>query len=441
MDQQTITHGAPGVAQSNTNNSSSTDLLSADSLKTLQDAIACGIVDLDSVSKTLMATKKERILKMHPYAITAPKDEKGRWQTYYRDNQGKRKIIRTQSEEDLLDKLYDVYQSQMNLDKMTFYKLYEEWIEYKAGLANSQNTIKRNKQHYKKYLSDSVLNDMTLPSIDDLTLEKECNRLVKEYELTSHEWTNVKTIIKGVFEYAMRKHIIFINPLLNVKIHVKFRQVAHKTGRTETYTTDEKQELFDYLEQMYAETSNPTFLTVKLNFYLGLRVGELVALKWKDLLDDKKLHVEREEIRNQETNMVSVVDHTKTHTDRYVAVVKEAHDLFCRIAGIDESEISLHDFCLEHQEDYINLRDGNRLESRQFNYVLEKYAQRTGKKTKSSHKIRKTYASNLNAAGVPLDCIREQLGHTDAATTLKYIFNPFSDEQTYDLLSKALQSS
>lgn len=63
------------------------------------------------------------------------------------------------------------------------------------------------------------------------------------------------------------------------------------------------------------------------------------------------------------------------------------------------------------------------------------------KNQKSSHKIRKTYASNLNAAGVPLDCIREQLGHTDAATALKYIFNPFSDEQTYDLLSKALQSS
>lgn len=99
-------------------------------------------------------------------------------------------------------------------------------------------------------------------------------------------------------------------------------------------------------------------------------------------MDDKKLHVERDEIRNQETNIVSVVDHTKTHTDRYVAVVKEAHDLFCRIADIDESEISLHDFCLEHQEDYINLRDGNRLEARQFNYVLEKYAQRTGKKPK-----------------------------------------------------------
>lgn len=99
------------------------------------------------------------------------------------------------------------------------------------------------------------------------------------------------------------------------------------------------------------------------------------------------------------------------------------------------------DFCTEHKDEYINLKDGKRLTSRQFNYVLEKYAQCTGKKTKSSHKIRKTYASNLSAANVPLDCIREQLGHANASTTFQYIFNPFTEEQTYDLLSKALQST
>lgn len=58
--------------------------------------------------------------------------------------------------------------------------------------------------------------------------------------------------------------------------------------------------------------------------------------------------------------------------------------------------------------------------------------------TKSTHKMRKTYASNLNANGVPLDCIREMLGHSNLSTTLEYIYNPLTEKETYDLISKAL---
>ena len=70
--------------------------------------------------------------------------------------------------------------------------------------------------------------------------------------------------------------------------------------------------------------------------------------------------------------------------------------------------------------------------------VLEKYAERNGQKTKSTHKMRKTYASKLNANGVPLDCIREQLGHSRLSTTLGYIYNPLTEQQTYDLITSAL---
>ena len=70
--------------------------------------------------------------------------------------------------------------------------------------------------------------------------------------------------------------------------------------------------------------------------------------------------------------------------------------------------------------------------------VLEKYAERQGVRTKSTHKMRKTYASLLSANGVPLDAIREQLGHSDLQTTLSYIYNPLTDAETADLISKAL---
>ncbi len=87
---------------------------------------------------------------------------------------------------------------------------------------------------------------------------------------------------------------------------------------------------------------------------------------------------------------------------------------------------------------YLFERNGKRLTARQISYVLEKYAQRQGIGTKSSHKIQKTYASRLNANGVPLDCIREMLGHSNLSTTLEYIYNPLTEKETYDLIKKAL---
>lgn len=93
---------------------------------------------------------------------------------------------------------------------------------------------------------------------------------------------------------------------------------------------------------------------------------------------------------------------------------------------------------MEKTGEYIFTRNGERLTSRQIAYVLEKYAERQGVVTKSTHKMRKTFASNLNASEVPLDCIRELLGHSNLNTTLGYIYNPLTEKETYDLISKAL---
>ena len=392
-------------------------------LSLLKDALDCGIIPVDSVLDTLMSTKREKIKKIHAYAITPPSKEGGRWQTCYKGPDGRRKNIKAHSEEELLDKLIPIYFQNLHLDKMTFHELYEEWLEYKKGVTNSPNTIKRHKQHYRKYFEPSLLDGKKICHVNELLLETECNRIVKDFNLPRKEWCNIKTILNGMFEYAVRKKYLAENPMDKVKILVKFKQVVRKTGKTETYNSDELKELNQYLDRMYTETEDRAFLAVKLNFLLGLRVGELVALKWDDYCNIDHLHIVREEVRNQDTNQYEIVEHTKTNRDRFVVLVPKAVNLLQK---------------LDRDGDYIFMRDGKRITSRQIAYVLEKYAQRQGVATKSTHKMRKTFASNLNANGVPLDCIRELLGHSSLSTTLGYIYNPLTEKETYDLISKAL---
>ncbi|MGN0081696.1 MAG: tyrosine-type recombinase/integrase [Bacteroides fragilis] len=392
-------------------------------LAILQQALESGIISIDGVHDNIMASKREKTKNLHTFAITPPSEKNPRWQTYYKIADGTRKLIRAQSEEELLDKLIPIYFPEKDIDNLTFYALYEEWLDYKSTITSSPNTIKRHKQHYKKYLEASSLHQKKISRIDEILLEKECNRIVKDFNLPRKEWCNVKTILNGMFEYAVRKKYLPENPMPKVQIHIKFKQVVRKTGKTETFNTTELADINSFLDRMYEETSDSSFLAVKVNFLLGLRVGELVSLKWSDLCDENHLHIVREEIRNQVTNAIEVVEHTKTNRDRFVIVVPKAREIFNRI---------------EKQGDYIFMRDGKRITSIRIASVLRKYARYMGVPLKSSHKLRKTYASNLNAKGVPLDCIREMLGHSSLQTTLSYIYNPLSESETYNLITSAL---
>lgn len=381
------------------------------------------MINIDSVLDMLMSKKIDTILKIHPYAITPPSSPNGRWQTCYKDEKGKRKNIKAQSKEELLDKLIPIYFANTHIDNLTFYGLYEEWLAYKATVTNSSNTIKRHKQHYRKYFEPSVLHNMKIKKIDELVLEQECNRIVKKFNISKHEWNNAKIIINGMYEYAVRKKYLADNLMNKVQILVKFKQIVRKTGKTETYNSEELAELNKFLDSMYEETQDASFLAVKVNFLLGLRVGELVSLKWCDLCDNSHLHIVREEVRDQTDNSYKVVEHTKTNKDRFVVVIPKALDILNRI---------------EKQGEYMFMRNGERITAIRISTILRKYANYQGVHIKSSHKIRKTYASNLNACGVPLDCIREMLGHSNLNTTLGYIYNPLTEKETLDLITKAL---
>lgn len=355
-----------------------------------------GLYDIIKNGNDVLDEIMNEVLKKHPYKITPPSNENGRWNTYYKDELGNRKTVKAQTKRDLIKKLAKIYSTNLNIDKLTFEKLFDEWLEYKAGITNSPNTIKRHQQHYNKYLRDCTINKLPLKRIDDLFLEQVCNSLVRDYNMSNKEWGNVRTIIKGMFEFAYRKRYIKENPMPNVNIRVKFRQVVKKSGKSQTFNTEELEMLNEYLDKMFQETGDSAFLCVRVNMLLGLRVGELVALKWSDI-SENHIHVVREEVRNQVTNKCEVVEHTKTHTDRFVILPDKAKRILEKIPKENE---------------FIFVRNGERIRARQISYVLEKYAERMGVSVKSTHKMRKTYASILNANQVPLDCIREMLGHS-----------------------------
>ena len=391
-----------------------------------KDLFEYGILDPDTFPQVFEMGRKKKLLEEHKYAFSLLKD--GRWQTHYIDAKGKRKELRAKSKEELEEKLYTALKIVREESALTLEKLFPVWLEYKSSITASNNTILRHKQHYKKYLEDAPIMKKNIECIGRTDLNAFCNNLVKTFNLSAKEFTNVKTIIKGMFEYAFDNEMITSNPMDKMRITVKFRQVNKKASSSQVFNKDELKNLIQYLEKQFAATGNIALLGIELNFFLGLRIGELVALKYSDI-QDGSIHVQREEVRDQSTNKTYVAEHTKTHCDRFVPIVPAANVILERIR---EASQPASDDC------YIFSRDGVRMQERVFAYILEKYAERNGLPVKSTHKMRKTYASMLNANGIPIDEIRQLLGHSNLETTYRYLYNYLTPEETISRMADAL---
>ena len=392
-------------------------------------------IPIDTQQKVLNDYMKkaqiEMIKQVHPYAITPPKKEGGRWQTYVKDPSKKsgRKELKAQTEEALFKSLSEYY-----LCGETFQEVYLEWLSYIGNYGKCGGTIQRHEQRYKKYLEKSRIPSMPIRDINILALETECNKIVADYSLSYQEWQQVKTILLGTFKYAVKKKLITENPMSKVEIGVKYRQTVKKPSSTQVYKSDEYADLQQYLESKFTETEDDSFLAVMFGLYTGLRVGELVALQFGDI-EDTRLHVVREEsqqkvkVNDKWISKSVVVPHTKVYRDRYISLVPKALNVIQRLKEKHP----------EHKAtDYLFTRGGERLRERQLAYVLEKYAERNGKATKSTHKLRKTYASRLNANGVPIEHIRVELGHRYLTSTMDYIYNPLTDDETYKKMADAI---
>ena len=191
---------------------------------------------------------------------------------------------------------------------------------------------------------------------------------------------------------------------------------------------------------------------------MGLRAGELCALRWRDLNMDKweisiiqeMVHMDATELSNPYYDVYKasgqivilpgqegrkgvyvLLDHTKTHTERVIPVVHKAQKIF-KLLKTNAPDAKPDDFIFGYGSKYLNLRS--------INSILEYACKHISTDVKRSHKLRKTYASRLNAAGLPLDQIRACLGHSNTATTLGYIYNPLTPEESLSIMEKAFAS-
>ena len=222
-----------------------------------------------------------------------------------------------------------------------------------------------------------------------------------------------------------------------------FTPVVEKEPEYEVFSEVEEQQIKEYaLKDFERNTELTTALAVVLNFSLGLRVGELVALKWKDL-KDSYLHIRRMEQKQYKEDtdgswhyQIEVVEHTKSDASyRTIYVVSSALEIFAKI-----KEYNLQRGFSCDAEDYIFIYRNKRITSQAIDKKYVRYCKELGFVKKGNHTRRKTCLTKIaDNPNINLKDAIQFSGHKDIQTYIKhYYFSRYSDEQKRNELEKTL---
>lgn len=373
-----------------------------------------------SIASQIVMQKEiiKEIEMVHFYPITEYKD-RYRTRVFDPNSKDKRKQLYAKSIEEIYIKLIEWYGLDVN-DAMTMTDLYERWIDYRLKTVPNKNTVARNEAHYNRYFNGDEFWTTKIESLKKPMVKEYCVGVITKNKMTNKEWGNVKTILRGMFNYAVENDWMAFNPLDGMTFpRALFVQPKPMVKENEIFNSDESKILVDWCEQIYAEEHDVAYLFPILNINIGMRIGEAAGLTWDDWDGNRHLRIHKEEVRNQYTNETTVVEHTKTYKNRTIILTKTAEDVLTRLKEASNPNLR-----------WMFHRGGMRLRARQLAYVLERFAKENGVACKSSHKLRKTFGSNLYAkAGfTPKQCA-DYLGNTEEVFIYHYNFDVDTDKE------------
>ena len=225
--------------------------------------------------------------------------------------------------------------------------------------------------------------------------------------------------LNHAFKYAQNKGYIIKNPMFDI-IKPKSNKQPREVRALEI---EEQQKLTDYL--LYVPICDEPFKNVfLLQMFLGLRIGEALALQMSDINLCKNIICISKTLTTDKNRKVIMGDKTKTYAGK--------------------REIPIPDFLLNEIKNQMRLAENNKdkllFVDKANNYVLpnnanrnlQKIAQNLGIENISSHSLRHTYGTRCIEAGMRAVALQRLMGHTDIAVTLNTytsIFNKYKEQE------------
>ena len=375
------------------------------------------------------------------------------------DENGKiiRKTIYGKSQAEVIKKLseisgrmksntYDLVE-QNDLETLMF----EYLMTFKKS-AVSPRTFEGNIRNFKLHIA-SLIGKMKVYEIDNYAIQKLVNNLIDQGYSTD-TIKKCKHLISQFFEYAIDNKWILVNPTLKVKI--KGKRNIYQANDDEKYKAmppEIRDKFLDVLNKDEANFIKPLCITL---MFAGLRIGEALALKWKNIdFDNKTIKVERAITQvpkfDEQGNIkdrITVIGDTKTTcsvreipvADIVIETLKQwkdkQYDRQKTNTDVTATLTSPTSFVFANDDGSYRTYSGTRK-------IFDRFKRRNGldKFNIHFHGLRHTFSNMLFEMNENPKVIQQLLGHRDVKTTITVYNSVNSDyvREATDRLNTKIQ--
>ncbi len=343
---------------------------------------------------------------------------------FYTCNDGRVKSYNPQfiatSKEQLIDKLYEYYFNNILED------VYKDWVQHRSTTKIvSGKTIEEDMGIWNRFIADSEIATMQIMDIKPKHLMKLFQSWTGNGKITRKDFNNRKSVLNGIFRYAVLNEIISYNPITSLPCNdLKYKL---PTATKKAYTIEERSSLLAYLKTLEPDAY---ILAIMLAFYGIFRIGEIKALSW-DSQNENMITIQHQLVEERTLQG----DMTLSQPHRVLKDPKGNPYYSIRTEHLPEEGVAVLRKMkeLNPHGKFLFMHEGRPLTTDSFNRRLKKYCTAIGITYLSSHKIRFTGASMLYDAGVkPID-IQPLLGHSTLTMTQHYIGQRVIERDTSEM--------
>jgi integrase len=260
-----------------------------------------------------------------------------------------------------------------------------------------QNIESEVRVHLAPFFARRAMDAITTEDVIDLVLLLEEGK-----ELAPKTIRNIVATLSALFNFAMQRRWATANPCIGVEL-----PAVPESGEIRFLTLDEVDLLVEHARPgEFQALDRAIFLTAAMT---GLRKGELLALRWKDVdWTAGRIRVRQNYVRGEfgtpksrrSTRSVPMADEVAGELDRLFKL--------SRWQGED-------DLVFAHPQTGGPLPKPN--VTRRMRAALKAAKLDTSHRF---HDLRHTFGTMMAAAGVPMRTLQEWMGHRDLATTQRY---------------------
>ncbi len=261
--------------------------------------------------------------------------------------------------------------------------------------------------------------DLLKKNIDDISTDE-----LQMYlnSLRHYSQNTIKKYIDQLnqaFKYAQNKGYIIQNPMFDI-IRPKSNK---KKKEVRALEIEEQQMLTDYLLNVPIQ-DEPNKNIFLLQMFMGLRIGEALALQTSDINLHKNIITISKTLTTDKNRKVIMGDTTKTYAGQRQIPIPDS------LLDTVKNQMRL----AENHKDKLLFVDKNNyyLSPRNANTLLQKIAKRLGIENISSHSLRHTYGTRCIESGMRAVTVQRLMGHTDISITLNTytsILNKFKEQE------------